>query len=228
MRKKPAAILLASLLLALSIAGCSSSTSTEALEQKIAALEKENAELKANSVKNADGQKSNAEDKTKEEAVKEEAPPAKAPEADNKVIEVNKAKEIADFAELTIKGAKFATKIEPPKPNSFYSYYEVKDAANTYFDVVIKVKSLLTVGKSADDFASVKVVYDDKYEYKAFSVIEEDGGGNFTYTNITRIEPLKAGTLHFLAEVPAEVAKDKKSIKVIISCNGEDYTYTYR
>lgn len=226
MRKKPIAVLLASLLLALSIIGCSSSnTSTEVLEQKIAALEKENAELKADLAKNAGGQKANTDEKTKEEVVKEEVPPAKVPGADNKVIEVNKAKEIADFAELTIKGAKLATKIETPKPNSFFSYYEVKDASNTYFDVVIKVKSLLTVGKSADDFVSVKVMYDDKYEYNAFSVIEKDGGGDFTYTNITRIEPLKAGTLHFLAEVPVEVAKDKKPIKVIISCNGEEYTY---
>ncbi|MCE5171897.1 hypothetical protein LQV63_21690 [Paenibacillus profundus] len=190
-KKKPIAVLLALLLLALSITGCSSSnTWTESLEQKIAALEKENAEFKEDLAKNAGGQKANADDKT----FTEELPSAKAPGADNKVIEVNKAKEITDFAELTIKGAKFATKIEPPKSNSFYSYYEVKDASNTYFDVVIKVKSLLTVGKSADDFVSVKVMYDDKYEYNAFSVIEKDGGGDFTYTNITRIEPLKAGT----------------------------------
>lgn len=151
-----------------------------------------------------------------------------APAANGKVIEAKKPLEIADFAELTIQGAKFANKITPPNPDSFYSYYEVKDASNTYFDTVIKVKSLLTEGKSADEFVSVKVVYDNKYEYNAFSTIEDKGGADFTYTNITSIEPLKTGTLHFIAEVPAEVAKDKKPIQVIVSTNGEDYTYTYR
>ena len=199
MRKKSAAISIATLLLGMTVAGCSGGDSATAdLEKKIEALEKENAELKA-AMGNPGAGKADAE-----------------------------KKEIADFAELTIQGAKFANKITPPNPDSFYSYYEVKDASNTYFDTVIKVKSLLTEGKSADEFVSVKVVYDNKYEYNAFSTIEDKGGADFTYTNITSIEPLKTGTLHFIAEVPAEVAKDKKPIQVIVSTNGEDYTYTYR
>ncbi|TQR45316.1 hypothetical protein C7Y44_12180 [Paenibacillus popilliae] len=200
--------------------GCSGSNesnpSTQELEKKIAALEKENTELKEKL--KADG-----------ETAKEQSEPAdKAAEAANQTIEVNKAKTIDGFAELTITGAKFANKIVPSKPDSFYTYYEVKDTANTYFDVVIKVKSLLTTGKRSNEFVSVKVVYDDKYEYDPFTTIEKNGGSDFTYTNITEIEPLKSGTLHYIAEVPAGVAKDKKPIKVIISCNGEDYTYTYR
>ncbi|MBG9793739.1 phage lipoprotein [Paenibacillus dendritiformis] len=215
------------------MAGCSGGDSATAdLEKKIEALEKENAELKA-ALGNLDAGKADAENKenagndsagkSEEKSDKEAAPAAKG-----KVIEAKKPLEIADFAELTIQGAKFANKITPPNPDSFYSYYEVKDASNTYFDTVIKVKSLLTEGKSADEFVSVKVVYDNKYEYNAFSTIEDKGGADFTYTNITSIEPLKTGTLHFIAEVPAEVAKDKKPIQVVVSVNGEDYTYTYR
>lgn len=217
----------------MTVAGCSGGDSATAdLEKKIEALEKENAELKA-AMGNPGAGKADAENKENagndsagksEEKSDNEAAPA----ANGKVIEAKKPLEIADFAELTIQGAKFANKITPPNPDSFYSYYEVKDASNTYFDTVIKVKSLLTEGKSADEFVSVKVVYDNKYEYNAFSTIEDKGGADFTYTNITSIEPLKTGTLHFIAEVPAEVAKDKKPIQVIVSTNGEDYTYTYR
>lgn len=217
----------------MTVAGCSGGDSATAdLEKKIEALEKENAELKA-AMGNPGAGKADAEKKENagndsagksEEKSDHEAAPA----ANGKVIEAKKPLEIADFAELTIQGAKFANKITPPNPDSFYSYYEVKDASNTYFDTVIKVKSLLTEGKSADEFVSVKVVYDNKYEYNAFSTIEDKGGADFTYTNITSIEPLKTGTLHFIAEVPAEVAKDKKPIQVIVSTNGEDYTYTYR
>ncbi|MDU5143702.1 MAG: hypothetical protein E6230_16115 [Paenibacillus dendritiformis] len=233
MRKKSAAISIATLLLGMTVAGCSGGDSATAdLEKKIEALEKENAELKA-AMGNPGAGKADAENKENagndsagksEEKSDNEAAPA----ANGKVIEAKKPLEIADFAELTIQGAKFANKITPPNPDSFYSYYEVKDASNTYFDTVIKVKSLLTEGKSADEFVSVKVVYDNKYEYNAFSTIEDKGGADFTYTNITSIEPLKTGTLHFIAEVPAEVAKDKKPIQVIVSTNGEDYTYTYR
>jgi len=233
LRKKSAAISIATLLLGMTVAGCSGGDSATAdLEKKIEALEKENAELKA-AMGNPGAGKADAENKENagndsagksEEKSDNEAAPA----ANGKVIEAKKPLEIADFAELTIQGAKFANKITPPNPDSFYSYYEVKDASNTYFDTVIKVKSLLTEGKSADEFVSVKVVYDNKYEYNAFSTIEDKGGADFTYTNITSIEPLKTGTLHFIAEVPAEVAKDKKPIQVIVSTNGEDYTYTYR
>ncbi|MCM3290084.1 hypothetical protein M3661_08075 [Paenibacillus sp. MER 180] len=223
MKMKSIVVLVLSGLLAFTITGCSGSNesnpSTQELEKKIAALEKENTELKEKL--KVDG-----------ETAKEQSEPAdkadKAPEAANQTIEVNKAKTIDGFAELTITGAKFANKIVPSKPDSFYTYYEVKDTANTYFDVVIKVKSLLTTGKGSNEFVSVKVVYDDKYEYDPFTTIEKNGGSDFTYTNITEIEPLKTGTLHYIAEVPAGVAKDKKPIKVIISCNGEDYTYTYR
>lgn len=224
MTKKTLALTIASGLLAASLTGCTSSNAdVQALEQKIAALEKENAELKAKDSKNADAPANKEKEK---EAESENTTTAAA--KDDKTIEANKAIKVGDFAEFTVTGAKFGTKIVPPKPDRFYTYYEVKDQANTYFDVVVKVKSLLTIGKGSDEFVSVKVVYDDKYEYDPFSAIEEKGGGDFTYTMITKIEPLKTGTLHFISEVPAEIAKDKKPIKVLITCNGEEYTYKYR
>lgn len=53
--------------------------------------------------------------------------------------------------------------------------------------VTISIKSLLESGKSADEFASVTIKYDGKYEYNTFSTIEENGGADFSYTNITSI-----------------------------------------
>lgn len=144
------------------------------------------------------------------------------------VIELNKTLVVKDFAEITLTKAKFTSKVVPPKPDSYYSYYEVKDPANIYLETVIKVKSLLTSEKGAEEFAAVSVKYDDKYDYDSFSTIEESGGSNFTYTNITSIEPLKNGILHFIAELPKEASKDQKSIKITVTIQGENYIYTMR
>jgi len=156
----------------------------------------------------------------KEEVVKEE--PATLTVNTGEVLTVE------DYAEITVKENKFGQVINPPNPDSFYTYYENKEQGEIFLDTVISIKSLLTSQKSSDEFVSVKIVYDDKYEYTTFSTIEEQGGTDFTYTNITSIEPLKTGTLHFLASLPSEVESDGKPLKAIITINGEDYEQIIR
>lgn len=143
-------------------------------------------------------------------------------------INLNETTIIEDFAEITVKSNTFGKRIDPPSPGSFYSYYENKEADQIYLDTVISTKSLLTAAKRSDEFIKVKIVYDNKYEYTTFSVIEEDGGSNFTYTNITSIEPLQTGVLHFLASLPTEVEADGKSLKAVITINGEEYEQIIR
>ena len=143
-------------------------------------------------------------------------------------INSNELKIIEDFAEITVKNNTFGKRIDPPSPGSFYTYYENEEENQIYLDTVISTKSLLTAGKSSDEFMKVKIVYDNKYEYTTFSTIEEDGGSNFTYTNITSIEPLQTGVLHFLASLPAEVETDGKPLKAIITVNGEEYEQIIR
>lgn len=174
----------------------------------------------------------NQNDKIKSEP--ERAEPEKQSEKPEKpkdekvLIEKGETVVIEDFSEFTLTDTKFGKKIEPPNPSSFYTYYEAKEEGTTYLDIIITVKSLLTSGKSADEFVSVKVMFNDKYEYRTFSTIEKDGGGDFTYTNITSIEPLKNGTLHFLAEVPEEVESGTEPLDVELTINGKEYTYKIR
>ncbi|WP_125153097.1 hypothetical protein [Clostridium rectalis] len=135
---------------------------------------------------------------------------------------------IKNYCEFTIIDTKFGKKINPPKPKNIYTYYEAKEPGTIYFDTTIDVKSLLTEGRRANEFLSVKVIYNEKYEYRTFSAIEKDGGTNFNYTNITSIEPLKNGVIHFIAEVPNEVESDKKPLAVIISVNNREFKYVVR
>ncbi|AFS79207.1 hypothetical protein Curi_c22040 [Gottschalkia acidurici 9a] len=144
------------------------------------------------------------------------------------VIEKGQTITVDDFCEFVINDIKFGKTINPPNPASFYTYYEAKEPNTTYLDTVINIKSLLTSGRSADEFMSVEVIYNDKYKYSTFSTIEEDNGGSFTYTNITSIEPLKNGTLHFLAEVPDEVEQSNGKLALKINVNNQEYQCNIR
>ncbi len=108
-----------------------------------------------------------------------------------------------DLSEVTIKSIKFTDKVEPSNPSSFYTYYEVKDAANTYLALKINVKNLKGDSLDADRVMNVKLIYDDKYTYDCFSTIE--GDGTFNYTNITSIDPLEKAVMYYIFEVPKEV-----------------------
>ncbi|NFD56123.1 hypothetical protein EXN53_10795 [Clostridium botulinum] len=144
------------------------------------------------------------------------------------IIDKGKVNEIKDYCEFAVVDTKFGKRINPPNPKDMYTYYEAKEPGTVYFDTVIDVKSLLTEGERSDEFLSVKVIYDNKYEYKTFSAIEKDEGTNFTYTNITPIEPLKKGMIHFIAEVPEEIEKDNKSLVVLINANNKEFKYVVR
>jgi hypothetical protein len=135
---------------------------------------------------------------------------------------------VEDFADMTVTGNKFSKKIEPSKPGSFYTYYESKEADSTYFALIIKVKNLGADGINADELAEVNLKYDNKYDYDTFSTIEDRGGEDFTYTNITQIDPLKTGTLYYLAEIPNEVAKSDKPLKAVIKVQDKEYEYAVR
>lgn len=209
--------------------GCNSNSQNstsemEQLKQQVNKLTTENQVLKDQLAKAT----SSTEEDNAHVSSTEPSPSATLTPEPDKHIELNKPLAIPDFAEITLTKAKFTSKVVPPKPDSFYTYYEVKDPSNIYLDIVLKVKSLLATEKGSDEFARVTVKYDDKYEYDSFSTIEESGGGNFTFTNITSIEPLKSGTLHYIAELPKESSEDNKSIQIYVSIQDTEYTYTLR
>ncbi|MGI6488122.1 MAG: hypothetical protein ACOX2B_07350 [Syntrophothermaceae bacterium] len=143
-------------------------------------------------------------------------------------VTLNTAISVAGYADFTISKAEIASRVNPPKPRSFYTYYEVKDNNLRYAHLAVNFKNTMNIGKDANEALSVRLIYDNKYEYNGFSCIEEDGGGDFTYSNITRIEPLTSGNLHYLIEVPADVELDSKPLIFIITANGQNYYYQYR
>lgn len=146
------------------------------------------------------------------------------------VTPINKGETVTiqDFADITVTGNKISKKIEPSKPGDFHTLYESKETDSTFFALIIKAKNLGAEGIKADKIAEVNLKFDNKYDYDTFSTIEERGGEDFTYTNITSVDPLKTGTLYYLSEIPNEVAKSDKPLKAEIKIQDKVYEYTIR
>ncbi len=129
--------------------------------------------------------------------------------------------------EMTVVGYDFAKKVVPPNTSSFYTYYEAKEDGHQYLDIKIKYKNLDYTDITADDVGSVSIKFDNKYEYDGFCVIE-DTDKDFTYANITAIEPLTEDNLHYLIDVPDEVAKGKEPLTAYINIGSDKYELVIR
>lgn len=125
---------------------------------------------------------------------------------------------------LTIDSISFATTLYPPKATGYYHYYEAENG-KTYLIVKATAKNLKGTEMKYSDIAGVSAVYNDKYNYSSFAVLEKDGGADLNgYPNQYSIDPLDSGVVYYLIEVPAEVESGKVDLSFYIS--GNYYTYT--
>ena len=130
-------------------------------------------------------------------------------------------------AEFYVDFANITKDVLPPKPGNYYSHYEA-DAGKTYVDFCVAYKNLTEKGVDADETISADLKYANKYDYTGSSMIEEDSRGDFTYSNITEISPLTTEYVHYLFEVPDEVANSAESIVITFTIDGNEYSYTVR
>lgn len=129
--------------------------------------------------------------------------------------------------ELTVLGINFGKTILPPNTSSYYTYYEAKTDGHQYLEVKYDYKNLEESNVRADKIASITIKYDNKYEYTGFCVIE-DTDSDFTYASITNIAPLTTGKMHYLFDIPDEVANGEGSIVAKIKCGNETYEIVLR
>lgn len=129
--------------------------------------------------------------------------------------------------EFSIDFVNIAQKITPPTPDSYYSYYEA-DNGKVYVDFCFSYKNTSAAALDADEIIEAVLIYDGKYEYDGFDIIEEDNRGDFTYANISEIDPLCTEYLHYLFEVPEEVETSGKAILIEFTIDETEYTYKVR
>lgn len=143
-----------------------------------------------------------------------------------KTINYNQVKTINDFCQFEITNIFFANKILPPNTSGYYTYYESKSSDSTYLDVILTIKNLDSSIKSAEDFISVKALYDNKFTYNSFAVlVGPDGSFNMGFYGI---DPLVTSEVHHLISVPFEVENSSKSLVIILQAKDEEYHFVIR
>lgn len=136
---------------------------------------------------------------------------------------------IDNFCEFNILSSSFSKNIEPTNPTGYYTYLEGKDETQKYFELTVNVKNLSTSAVKQDSLMSVKILYDNNYQYNCSLVTEKASGNELeTFPNLYSIEPLKSLKYRFVVEVPKEIETDGKPLKAIITANGNTYIYKIR
>lgn len=140
---------------------------------------------------------------------------------ESKVKKVNIGDTITDedTISLTIDSIAFKNSLYPPKASGYYHYYEAANG-KTYLIVKMTVTNLKGTDMKYDSIAGVSCVYNEKYNYSFFAVLEEDGGQDLNgYPGQYAIAPLDKGVVYYLAEVPAQVADGPVEITFYIAGN---------
>ena len=136
---------------------------------------------------------------------------------------------IDNFCEFNILSSSFSKNIEPTNPTGYYTYLEGKDETQKYFELTVNVKNLSTSAVKQDSLMSVKILYDNNYQYNCSLVTEKASGNELeTFPNLYSIEPLKSLKYRCVVEVPKEIETDGKPLKAIITANGNTYIYKIR
>ena len=111
---------------------------------------------------------------------------------------------------------------EAEQPGGYYTYYEA-ESGKLYLIVKVSTTNLKGNDLKYDAIAGVSCVYNEKYNYSAFCVLEKDGGTNLNgYPSQYAISPLDSGVCYYLMEVPEVVQQGPVVITVYVG--GQYYT----
>lgn len=151
--------------------------------------------------------------------------PTKTTEKKIRELNIDETVTITDYCEFTLEQVEFSKKVMPFNASGYYNFYEAKDPETTFLHIVVRYKNLDNTDKLADSFGSMEAIYNEKYEYTSFSIIEKENRSDFAFSNITSIKPLSTGFIHYLANVPEEVESSGSPILIKLTVNGEVFQY---
>ncbi|SFR63859.1 hypothetical protein [Anaeromicropila populeti] len=224
------------ILLCFSLAACSSkdssvSTGTEdfekqikELKQQITDLESENEELKEQldtfSLDDFDG--FDGFDLAEEESTEEST------DVDESTMEVVEEGDtiVTERMEIKLNKVEFSHDVLPDNVDGMYTHYEA-DADHVYIHIDTDIKNILKQKIGCDELLSVEADYNDGFNYSGFTV-PENGDTDFTYDNITSIDPLETKGIRFLIDCPQEVEDTDNSLFVIFEIDQKKYKYIIR
>lgn len=166
--------------------------------------------------------------KFKEDAIKreqEEAQAAKLKEANAKVINAG-SKILNESMEVIINKVELTYDVLPDKTSGYYTHYPA-GKGEVYISVDANIKNLRKQALPCDEIMLVEADYNSGYRYKAMPVVK-DGRGDFTYANITAINPLETKGMKFLIKCPEEIETTKNPLFLLFDIEKEKYKYIIR
>lgn len=132
---------------------------------------------------------------------------------------------IEDVCEFAIVETKIDQDIKPENIDFVYTHYEA-ESGKKYVDVVLTYKNLAPKGVVAADFIDGLLIYNDKYEYEGFMAVETDNRSSFD--SYYKIAPLCTEYIHYLFEVPDEVANSNESLVALLNIHDTEYKVVVR
>jgi hypothetical protein len=143
-------------------------------------------------------------------------------------LKENEMVAIEDYGEVTLTLVDMTEKVEPSNPKGYYTYYQNKSKETTYLHAVVNFKNTMTIGADADELMDVDAIHDNKYLYSGFDAIEENGGHDFGYTSLTKIDPLTDVNVHFVITVPIEVQDAETPLVLTFKVKDQNFYFKVR
>lgn len=195
------------------------------LDIRIAELEKENLDLKAEivSFESAQAEEIKAHEGPSDESsfLKREA------NAKDDIEKINIGDTIAsDRVEITIRTIELSYEVYPRDTSGRYRYYPA-ESGKVYIHIDTDVKNIQKQNIVCDEIMNVTADYDDGYTYDSFAA-PNDGDRGFTYGNITSITPLETLGVSFLIECPQEVEEMDHPLFLIFEVDGLKFRHSIR
>lgn len=134
---------------------------------------------------------------------------------------------LPDVCTFRIETAQIAEEVRPPQHADFQTYFKA-DEGMVYVDVCTSYMNLKHKETATRDTVSAQMTYAGKYNYKCITVLESADGEKLTQNNFVFVSPLCTERVHYLFEVPAEIAGSGESIVVTFKVGPNEYRLTVR
>ena len=132
-----------------------------------------------------------------------------------------------DDYEFTLTNVELTYEVQPPNTSGVYSSYSA-ESGKVFVHVEADVKNTMQRDIRIDELFNTSVLYDGKYPYSGFTVVN-NGDNSFNWaSNYVAATPLETCKAHGIVECPAEVDTSGKSIVVTLELGDTEYEYTLR
>lgn len=128
-----------------------------------------------------------------------------------------------DNSEFYVEYAEFTRKVMPPAPNTGYNYYAA-DEGKVYIDMCIAYKNTSSKKIRADKAVSAKLEQSEAQT----TVAEQLNRSMFDYANLVNIIPLGTEYIHYIFQVPEEIATNDEPVTISLKIDGNRYTYSVK